>query len=51
MVELEIVPEPPPEEREAVEAAIVRALDEPREPRSLWRLEGIRENVLAEADD
>ena len=51
MVELEIVPDPPPEEREAIEQALARALAAQPEPRSLWWLEGIRENAAADESD
>jgi hypothetical protein len=44
-VELEITPEPPPEEREALERALARLLEEPRDQRGAWWRAGIYENV------
>jgi hypothetical protein len=45
---LEITPEPPPHEREAVERALTRLIEgERREPRGAWWREGVREGVLA----
>jgi hypothetical protein len=44
-VELEISPEPSPEEREALERALARLLVEPDDPRSAWWREGIGENL------
>lgn len=38
-------PEPTPEEREALEAALARALAERPEPRSGWWREGVLESV------
>jgi hypothetical protein len=49
-MDLEITPEPPPDEREAVERALTRLLAEPRDARGAWWREGIRENVRVEAD-
>jgi hypothetical protein len=51
-VDVEIRPEPSPEERRALLASLERLLAEPEPPpayRSGWRKEGIRENVDAEA--
>ena len=44
-MELEITPEPSPEERAALERALARLLEEPGDPRGAWWREGIRENV------
>jgi hypothetical protein len=44
-MDLEITPDPPPEEREAVERALARLLAEPSEGRSAWWREGVRENL------
>jgi ABC-type uncharacterized transport system involved in gliding motility auxiliary subunit len=44
-VKLEITPEPPPEEREALERALARLLQEPEERRSAWWRVGIQENL------
>jgi hypothetical protein len=44
-MELEITPEPPPEEREALERALARLLAEPARERSAWWREGVRENL------
>ena len=47
-MDLEITPEPPPREREAVERALARLLGAERpEPRSVWWREGVRESVVA----
>jgi hypothetical protein len=45
---LEITPEPSEEEREALEQALARLLEEPAEARSGWWREGIRESVSPE---
>jgi hypothetical protein len=46
-----MTPEPPPHEREAVERALTRLLGaEPRDVRSAWWREGIRESVRFDAD-
>jgi hypothetical protein len=44
-VELDWRPEPTPEEREALEATLARALAERPEPRSAWWREGVLESV------
>ncbi|MGH2450158.1 MAG: hypothetical protein ACRDGE_02580 [Candidatus Limnocylindria bacterium] len=44
-MELEIRPEPPPEEREALERALARLLEEPGDQRGAWWRAGIYENV------
>lgn len=43
------MPEPPPEEREAVERALARLLAQEADPRSAWWRAGVREN-LTEAE-
>jgi hypothetical protein len=48
---LEIRPEPPPEEREALERALARLLEDPVEPRSAWWREGMRENLTSPEDE
>jgi hypothetical protein len=48
-MELEIEPEPAPEEREAIEAALEGSSANCAQPpayRSAWRADGIRENAL-----
>ncbi len=47
-MDLEIEPQPSPEEREAIEVALRRLIEGPSIPaayRSAWRAEGIREAV------
>ena len=44
-MQLEITPEPAPEEREALERALARLLAEPAPERSAWWHEGIHENL------
>jgi hypothetical protein len=46
-MELEITPEPSPEEREAIERALARLLAEGADERSGWWREGVAENVAA----
>ena len=48
---LEIRPEPSPEEREALERALARLLEEPAETRSAWWREGMRENLASPEDE
>jgi hypothetical protein len=51
-VDLEIEPQPSPEEREAIEVALRRLIEGPSLPpayRSAWRAEGIREAVEDQA--
>jgi hypothetical protein len=49
-MELEIVPEPAPEELKALERALARLLARPPEPRSPWWRAGVRENVSPEEE-
>lgn len=42
---MEITPEPSPEEREAIERALAKLLEEHREQRSNWWREGVAENL------
>ncbi len=44
-MKLEITPEAPPEEREALERALARLLEEPEDQRSAWWRAGIHENL------
>lgn len=44
-MDLEIKPEPSPEEREALELALARLLAQPDDPRSAWWREGVGENL------
>jgi hypothetical protein len=44
-MEREIMPEPSPEDEEAIEAALARLLAERTDPFSAWWREGVRENV------
>lgn len=45
-MEIEVEPDPPAEELEALDEAVRRLLPKPQGPRSAWWREGIRENVL-----
>lgn len=47
---LEVTPEPEPEEREALERALAPLLAAPRDPRSEWWREGLRETLNPEAE-
>lgn len=47
-MDLEITPDPPEEEREAVEEALARLVGERQDPRSEWWRRGVRENVLGD---
>jgi hypothetical protein len=47
---LEIEPEPTPEEREALERALASLPHEAADPRGAWWREGVRENVSPEAE-
>jgi hypothetical protein len=49
-VELEITPEPSPEERQALERALARLLEEPERARerSAWWREGVCESLSEE---
>lgn len=49
-MELEIRPEPSPEEREALERAFARLLAEPEDGRSAWWAAGVRESVSPEEE-
>jgi hypothetical protein len=53
-MDLEIEPEPSPEERAAILAALDEQLAQGSDPsayRSVWRATGVRENVLDESPD
>ncbi len=53
-MDLEIEPEPSPEERAAILAALGEQLAQGSDPsayRSAWRATGVRENVLDESPD
>jgi len=47
-MEVRIDPEPSPEERKAILAALSRLLDRPAESDSAWWREGVLENVSEE---
>lgn len=49
-MEVQWSPEPTPEEREALELALARALAERSEPRSAWWREGVLESVSPEPE-
>jgi hypothetical protein len=49
-VEVQWSPEPTPEEREALELALARALAERSEPQSHWWREGVLESVSPEPE-
>jgi hypothetical protein len=49
-MELEIRPEPSPEERKAIERAVGSLADRLPDPRGAWWREGVRENVSPEAE-
>jgi hypothetical protein len=49
-MELEIGPEPTPEEREALVRALASLRAEPPDPRGPWWREGVRENVSPPAE-
>lgn len=49
-MDLEIEPEPTPEEREAVERALAGLSAETTDARGAWWREGVRENVSAEEE-
>jgi hypothetical protein len=49
-VDVQWIPEPTPEEREALELALARALAERSEPRSAWWREGVLESVSPEPE-
>jgi hypothetical protein len=49
-VDVQWSPEPTPEEREALELALARALVERSEPRSAWWREGVLESVAPEPE-
>ena len=48
-MKLEITPEPPPGEREAVAKALAQLLAPRKDPRSAWWREGVRASVSGEA--
>jgi hypothetical protein len=53
-VEVEVAPEPPPEERRALVGALEELAERERErdpAASAWWLAGVRENVCEEASD
>jgi len=49
-MEIEITPEPSPEERDAIERALARLLEEGAEQRSAWWREGVAENLNLEEE-
>jgi hypothetical protein len=49
-VDLDWTPEPTPEEREALELALARALEAPADPRGAWWREGVLESVSPEPE-
>jgi hypothetical protein len=49
-MDLEIEPEPTPEERKALEGALAFLPREAPDPRGAWWREGVRENVSPEAE-
>jgi hypothetical protein len=49
-VDVEIRPEPPEEEREALDEAPARLLAEPEDPRSDWWRAGLRETLSPEEE-
>jgi hypothetical protein len=49
-MEREIVPEPPEEEREALDEALARLFAEPEDPRNDWWRTGIREALNPEEE-
>lgn len=49
-MEPEIRPEPTPAEREAIEEALARLVAAPREERSQWWREGVREALTDEEE-
>lgn len=49
-MQLEIEPEPTPEEREALAQALAARSAPPADPRGAWWREGVRENVSPEAE-
>ena len=50
-MELEITPDPPPDECDAVAEALARLLEGPRDARSAWWRLGVRENLFGLEDD
>jgi hypothetical protein len=50
-VKLEITPEPPPEDRQALERALARLLEEPADPRGAWWRAGVLENVTEREEE
>jgi hypothetical protein len=49
-MEREIVPEPPEEEREALDEALARLLAKPEDPYSDWWRSGVRETLNPEEE-
>jgi hypothetical protein len=49
-MEIEIEPQPSPEEREALERALASLRSAPADPRGPWWREGVRENVSPAAE-
>jgi hypothetical protein len=49
-VEIEITPEPPDDEREALDEAIARLLREPTDPHGDWWRAGMREALSLEEE-
>jgi hypothetical protein len=48
VTEREIIPEPSPQDEEAIEAALARLLAERTDPYSAWWRAGVRENLQLE---
>jgi hypothetical protein len=44
-MELDVTPQPSPEEEEAIEAALTRLLEPSGEPRSAWWRAGVEESL------
>lgn len=49
-MDLHVKPEPEPEEREALERAVATLLGAPRDARSEWWREGLRETLSPQAE-
>jgi hypothetical protein len=49
-MDIELSPEPPPEEREALEHSLARLLEEPGAEPSAWWRAGVRENLSPEEE-
>jgi hypothetical protein len=50
VVEIEITPEPSDEEREALDEALARLLQEPADPHGEWWRAGVREALSLEEE-